>query len=74
MLTEDFAGWIDAEIEQPDELTTVLVYTALDNVTLGAVYEGAWQVHFAPWELSREDRNHIEVVCWRYLPRPGFDF
>ena len=71
MLAEEFAGWIDPEVEEPDELTTVLVYTACDNVTLGTIYEGAWEVHFAPWELSGEHKEHIEVVCWRYLPMPG---
>ena len=71
MFSENLIGWVDAEVEQPEEMTTVMVYTAGGSITFGTFHEGAWQVDLRPWELSGEEWIDIGVVCWRSLPQPG---
>ena len=62
-------SWIDAEKEVPDELVTVLVSTGGSRVTIGARYEGRWEVEFPPWDGPNDDYD-LEVTDWQYLPLP----
>jgi hypothetical protein len=65
--------WVEVSVELPDELQTVLVSTAAGNVTVGAVYEGAWEVEFAPWESPPSGGEEV-MTHWMPLPLPPLCF
>lgn len=63
--------WVKADEERPEELTTVLVYTAFGVVTLGTVYEGRWEIDFPRWGgPGGQEVMGADVVYWTYVPYP----
>lgn len=60
-----YEGWIDPEIELPEEKVVVLVVLE-DSLALGYVEDGEWNISHFPSECNW----NMEMYCWLPLPSP----